>query len=111
MSMPSDTQADVAEAAEAMTRPAYEAIHERLTPEQIGLIAAAAVAFIGVAFLGPAWARANRPKPLSRRAADQARDARHRARRKAAEAREAGRKVGKRVKKEARRLGGGGLWR
>jgi hypothetical protein len=126
MSMPSDVTPDITEAMEAAPAPPIKPVARRLmdevTAEQFGLVAAAAVAFLGVAILGPALARIARPKPLSRRLEDRARDLREqavaaaeRARRAGAkagaQARQAGTDAGARARKQARRLGGGSIWR
>ena len=110
MSMPSDMTADITEAMEAMPE-TVEAASKRFTTEQLGLIAAAAVAFLGIAFLGPALARIGKPKPLSQRAEDKARDLRIQAEAAALRARRAGARAGKRIKKQTRRLGGSVGWR
>ena len=88
MSMPSDVTPDIdvtpdltgaMDAAPAPLAKAASRAKERLTAEQFGLAAAAAIAFLGVAILGPALARIGKPKPLSRRVEDKARDVRERA--------------------------------
>ena len=97
MSMPSDTNSDIAEAVEKIAPhgAAPETRHgsARLTREQSGFAIASLIAFVGVAFLGPAMARAlQRQKRLEERLARRARDARHRAR-------AAGRHAQKRLRK------------
>ena len=123
MSMPSDVTEDITEAmALPPIKPIGKAVNEHLTSQQFGLVAAAAVAFLGVAILGPALIRIGKPKPLSRRVEDKARDVRERATAAGESARRAGAKAGerareeaakarKRARKQARRLGGGSIWR
>lgn len=83
MSMPSDTNSDIAEAVEKITP--HKATPKasrpgRLTREQSGIAIASLVAFVGVALIGPAMARAlQKQKRLQTRVARRARDARQRA--------------------------------
>ena len=125
MSMPSDVTPDITDALESQPARVVavgKRMRQQLTGEQLGLAAAAAIAFLGVAIIGPALARIGRPKPLSRRLEDRARDVRQRvgeagdrARQAGAEANErayrAATKAHKRAKKQVRRLGGGSVWR
>ena len=125
MSMPSDVTPDITAAVDAFAVPpttGASRAKEHLTAEQFGLAAAAAIAFLGVAILGPALARIGKPKPLSRRVEDKARDVRERAGAIAEHAKQSGAEAGartrraaahaqKRARKQARRLGGGTIWR
>ena len=103
MSMPSDVTPDIAEAAERMERPfrpAGERIVSQMTDEQRGWAVAAFVAFLGVAFVGPAVGRALKPRSMREKLAYRAEHVRGRAM-----------KAGKRAEKRVRRLGGGSFTR
>lgn len=85
--MPSDVTADVSEAMEN-PRAIADKLSTQVTPENLGLVAAALVAFIGVAIIGPRLARLTHPKPkLKKKAAKAAEDAKARARSAAERAR------------------------
>ncbi len=93
MSMPSDVTSDISEAVETIAP--KTGTSTRLTREQSGVAAAALVAFVGVAFLGPALSRAlQRQRRLEERIARRARDMHHRAR-----------TAGRQAQKRIRRLG------
>lgn len=119
MSMPSDTNPDVAEAvaaieaevARAGTLSADRRGTGRTATEQIGLAAAALVAFAGIALVGPAITRLLQPKSFQGRVADRVVVARYRAATAGAEARRRSRKAGGRATKILRRLGGGTIRR
>jgi hypothetical protein len=99
MSMPSDTTPDVADAIHEEAR-VLRPVRESLSSEQRGLIAAALVAFFGIAYIGPAIARLRRGPSRRDRAARALRDAKERAE-------DAARQGGRRM----RRLGGGTIRR
>ena len=103
MSMPSDTNADVTEAMERVERPEPPR-RDQLTSEQVGWAAAALVAFLGIAYGGPALARWQRRPPLKERLSRRARETRDLARKRADQAR-------RKLRKQGRRLGGGSIWR
>ncbi len=124
MSMPSDSNADVAEAVEAIEAKAARAApstaragSDHAGSDHLGLAAAALVAFVGIALVGPAITRLLRPKSFKARdslkasLADQAAVARHRFAAAGADARRRGRKTGVRAAKLMRRLGGGTIRR
>ena len=96
MDLPSDVTADVSEAMERADLPG-ERIVRRYTPEQRGWAAAIIVAFLGIAFVGPAWARAVNPK----------RSLKDRVTRRGREIRGRARSAGKQARKKMRGLGGG----
>ena len=114
MSLPSDVNADVAEAVEAMETKAPRPMRRRggtspfrdVSPEQYGFIAAIVVAFVGVTFLGPKVREMRRspPESVADRARRKARAARRQAADKASDLRD---EAGKRL----RRLGGGAFGR
>ena len=68
--------------------------------EERGVIAAAVVAFLGVAIIGPRWRRLRTPKTRAQRLRDEAAFQAEAFRRRA-------QKSGRRARKTARRLGGG----
>ena len=89
MSMPSDMTSDISEAVDKIA--SKTGTGARLTREQSGVAAAALVAFVGIAFLGPALARAlQRKQRLEERIARRAREMH-------ARTRAAGRQAQKRV--------------
>ena len=101
MSMPSDVTPDVMDAMEADRPRDATPTRNQLTPEQRGWAVAAFVAFLGVAFIGPAAARALNPK----------RSMKDRLTRQAHDARKHAAKAGARAQERVRRLGGGSFWR
>ncbi len=113
MSMPSDVNPDVAEAVEAIEkrvpptlRRANNSLFRKVSPEQVGFAAAALVAFLGVAILGPKVQEMRKPRRqrMIDRARRAARQAAREARSRAGDVRDAaGRRVGQ--------LGGGSFRR
>ena len=102
---PSDVTSDVAETLEqhepAPVAKARKSLLQNFTSEQAGLLAAAAVTFLGVAVIGPKLLEMRRPRAnLGYKAQRAAREARLRA--------EA---TGLRAQKRLRRLGGGTIRR
>ena len=85
MSMPSDVTADITEAMEQRTPPSLQrasrSLLQRVTAEQAGYAAAAVIAFLGVAVIGPKIAELRRPRreSLSGKMHRTASDARRRA--------------------------------
>lgn len=71
-----------------------------LTRDQVGFMAAALIAFLGIVYVGPAWTRFRRQPTLKDRLARRARDMRHQAH-----------KAGGKVRRRVRRLGGGPIFR
>ena len=102
MSMPSDVTPDIAEAVERMERPMRIARQtSQFTPEQRGFALAAFVAFLGIAFVGPAIGRVLRPdRSTAKKVTRGAKALRGRAI-----------NAGKRIEKRVRRLGGGSFRR
>lgn len=104
MSMPSDVTSDVGDTmGQRKPRPLARTSRSLLrdvTPEQLGVAAAALVAFVGVSVLGPRIAELRRSPTLSERAQLRARDARRRAS-----------EAGQRTQKRLRQLGGGAIRR
>ena len=108
MSMPSDVSPDITEAVDSI-KAKVPPLRDTTGPTggEVGLAAAALVAFAGIAVLGPAITRLLRPKSLGARMADKAAVARYRVATAAADTR----KKGRRASKTLRRLGGGAIRR
>lgn len=113
MSLPSDLNADVAEAVEAIekrvpeqARRASKSLFRRISPQQYGFAAAMLAAFVGVAVLGPQVQEMR--KPRRRRVVDRVRTASVRAARDAQDrAQDFRDEAGRRLQ----RLGGGSFRR
>lgn len=110
MSLPSDLNADVAEAVEAAERrrpkpvdPPNNSLFRKVSSEQVGFAAAAIVAFLGIAVCGPKVYEMRHPRRprLDERARRAARQVAHETRRRAEAARDETRRklsqVGERV--------------
>lgn len=99
MSLPSDVEPDITEASERMSRPRRPPQRrEQLTIEQRGWLFAAFIAFLGVAYAGPALARYRARPSLKQRLSQRLEAAKRRTRRAGIDAR-----------KRLRRLGGGSI--
>lgn len=100
MSLPSDVNPDIPPTATPPRSHLLPRGRNHMTAQQQGWIVAALVAFLGVAYIGPAIARYRRKPSLRQRMSRRLDDTKRQVR-----------GAGVKVRRRVRRLGGGPIWR